>query len=116
MFQGKKLLFGVMAVCLLTVFTGCNSKGKSTAGSSVQQASAVSEPETSGSESAEKPVLDETETAQKNEHENINKDMEDMDAMDIVKDMRIGWNIGNTLDSIRTDIARIEQPFKFETA
>ncbi len=116
MFQGKKLLFGVMAVCLLTVFTGCNSNGKTTAGSSVQQASAVSEPETSGSESAEEPALDETETAQKNEHENINKDMEDMDAMDIVKDMRIGWNIGNTLDSTRTDIARIEQPFKFETA
>lgn len=48
--------------------------------------------------------------------ENPNKDMEGMNAMDIVKDMRIGWNIGNTLDSTRTDLTRLDQPYKFETA
>lgn len=48
--------------------------------------------------------------------ENEKKDMEDRTAMDIVKDMKIGWNIGNTLDSTRTDITRIDAPYKFETA
>lgn len=47
---------------------------------------------------------------------NENRDMEDMTAMDIVRDMKIGWNIGNTLDSTRTDITRIDVPYKFETA
>lgn len=47
---------------------------------------------------------------------NLNKKMEDLTAMDIVKDMKIGWNVGNTLDSTRTDITRVDQPYKFETA
>lgn len=47
---------------------------------------------------------------------NENRDMEDRTAMDIVRDMKIGWNIGNTLDSTRTDITRIDAPYKFETA
>lgn len=54
--------------------------------------------------------------AENSNMENKNKDMEDMTAMDIVKDMKIGWNIGNTLDSTRTDLTRIDAPYKFETA
>ncbi len=47
---------------------------------------------------------------------NENRDMEDMTAMDVVRDMKIGWNLGNTLDSTRTDITRVDAPYKFETA
>ncbi len=48
--------------------------------------------------------------------ENKNKEMEELTAMSIMKDMKIGWNVGNTLDSVRTDITRIDAPYKFETA
>lgn len=48
--------------------------------------------------------------------ENKHKDMEDMIAADIVKEMRIGWNLGNTFDSWRDDLKRTDLPYRFETA
>lgn len=48
--------------------------------------------------------------------ENINTAMEGMNAMDVVKNMRMGISIGNTLDSTSTSLAAFELPFKFETA
>lgn len=114
MFRGKRILFGMMAVCMLAVLAGCGNTEKTKPGSVQEGASAVTAPETYGSERGEESVLDGAGTEQQNE--NRNKDMEGMDAMDIVKDMRIGWNIGNTLDSTRTDLARTDQPYKFETA
>ncbi len=104
----------MMAVCMLAVLAGCGNTEKIKPGSVQEGASAVTAPETYGSERGEESVLDGAGTEQQNE--NRNKDMEGMDAMDIVKDMRIGWNIGNTLDSTRTDLARTDQPYKFETA
>ena len=48
--------------------------------------------------------------------ENKHKDMEDMIAKDIVKEMRIGWNLGNTFDSWRDDLKITDLPYRFETA
>lgn len=48
--------------------------------------------------------------------EQTNPQEEELSAMDIVKNMKFGISIGNTLDSTRTDIIRVEPAFKFETA
>lgn len=122
MFHGKRLLSGMLAACLLIVFAGCGDMGKSRDGQEnrsdgiLESAPAGTASDGSDSVGREEPDPDEDEIENKNEDENQNKDMEDMNAMDIVNNMRIGWNIGNTLDSTRTDLARIDQPFKFETA
>ena len=63
--------------------------------------------------SAEKDVVTQVETVKK---ENQHKDMEDMIAKDIVKEMRIGWNLGNTFDAWRDDLKISDLPYRFETA
>lgn len=45
-----------------------------------------------------------------------NEVLETLTAAEIVKDMRMGWNLGNTLDCTRDDLIRVEAAFKFETA
>lgn len=47
---------------------------------------------------------------------NINKEMESMNAMDVVSNMKLGWNIGNTLDSTNDRLVRVEPAYKFETS
>lgn len=42
--------------------------------------------------------------------------MKENKKVDILKDMRIGWNIGNTLDSTAKDISREDAPYRSETA
>lgn len=46
--------------------------------------------------------------------ENINKDMETVTAWDVVNDIRIGWNLGNSLESHNSNRLRVEPPYKFE--
>lgn len=120
-------------MCLITVTIGCSSAGgteSSAAENSAVTESGVIENSVTGnsvmeSSRPESELADDPETAPipmedtitgNVSTENVNKDMEDLTAMDIVKDMKIGWNIGNTLDSTRTDITRIDAPYKFETA
>lgn len=64
-------------------------------------------------QSAEKDVVTKVETVKK---ENQHKDMEAMIAADIIKEMRMGWNLGNTFDSWRDDLRRTDLPYRFETA
>ena len=120
-------------MCLMTVTIGCSNTGgtkSSAAKNSAVTESGVIENSVTGnsvmeSSQLESELADDPETAPipmedtvtgNVSTENVNKDMEDLNAMDIVKDMKIGWNIGNTLDSTRTDITRIDAPYKFETA
>ena len=63
--------------------------------------------------SIEKDKVTKIETIKK---ENQHKDMEDMIAKDIVKEMRIGWNLGNTFDAWRDDLKITDLPYRFETA
>ncbi|MDE6619624.1 MAG: glycoside hydrolase family 5 protein [Lachnospiraceae bacterium] len=117
----RKIVCDILVLCLMMAMTGC-AKENSAAGSSVANVSAVSvEVEKNVMESAnmETTVIESSiaeNSQEESESENINKDMESLSAMDIVNDMRIGWNIGNTLDSTRTDIAGDELPYQFETA
>ena len=129
----RRTISTVALMCLMTVTIGCSNTGGTE--SSAAENSAVTESgviENSVTESSvmessqpESELADDPETAPipmedtvtgNVSTENVNKDMEDLNAMDIVKDMKIGWNIGNTLDSTRTDITRIDAPYKFETA
>ncbi len=47
---------------------------------------------------------------------NINPEMENITAWDVVNDIRIGWNLGNTLDATNYSLTRVDKPWKFETA
>ncbi|MDE5825151.1 MAG: glycoside hydrolase family 5 protein, partial [Lachnospiraceae bacterium] len=118
----------VMTLCLIVGTTGCgntSSMESNAAEDSTVKESSVIESSITESIQAESVMAENSEITQELTKstiagnvtaENINKDMEDLTAMDIVKDMKIGWNIGNTLDSTRTDITRIDAPYKFETA
>jgi endoglucanase len=66
-------------------------------------------------EIAEEATVWETAAGDK-EDSGTTSESEGLSAMDIVKNMRIGWNIGNTLDSTRDNITRVDAPYKFETA
>lgn len=112
----------ILMMCLMTVTMGCGNADSAERNATKESAveSAVLEGSHPESES-ESSMESETEQVQSTVTETIvaenkNKKMEDLTAMDIVKDMKIGWNIGNTLDSTRTDITRIDPPYKFETA
>lgn len=48
--------------------------------------------------------------------ENINTDMEKITAWDVVDDIRVGWNLGNSLESTSNSLIRIDRPWKWETA
>lgn len=43
------------------------------------------------------------------------RDIKTLTAADIVKDMKIGWCLGNTMDSVRDDLAITEPAYRFET-
>lgn len=88
---------------------GDNSAGNET------ESGAGDETESGVGDAAEKSGT-ETEAVVVEKTPNINTDMEGMNAMDVVSNMRIGWNIGNTLDSTSDRLVRVEPAFKFETA
>lgn len=57
---------------------------------------------------------------QKTENEQImandNLEMETLTAMDVVSEMKIGWNLGNTMDSLNSNLVKKMQPENWETA
>lgn len=68
-------------------------------------------------EKEQKTETEKTATQEKSRtKENQHKDMETMIAADIVKEMRMGWNLGNTFDSWRDDLKITDSPYRFETA
>lgn len=132
MIRKKQTASLILMMCLMTVTMGCGNADSAERNAMKERAveSAVlvssmteSSQAESGSENSTgseieqaESTVSETINAENEIAENKNKEMEDLTAMDIVKDMKIGWNIGNTLDSTRTDITRIDAPYKFETA
>ncbi|MBQ6788381.1 MAG: glycoside hydrolase family 5 protein [Lachnospiraceae bacterium] len=79
----------------------------------MQEAVLEQHSEAEKTKSIEKDKVTKIETIKK---ENQHKDMEDMIAKDIVKEMRIGWNLGNTFDAWRDDLKISDLPYRFETA
>lgn len=123
---GKKLKkrgLGLLLAGMLFVtgLAGCGNAGGNQASENQTSESRTSEAaggqESEAGTEAENgtQVAEETE-ASVEKAPNINVDMEDMNAMDVVNNMRIGWNIGNTLDSTSDRLTRVDMAFKFETA
>ncbi|MGN0379486.1 MAG: glycoside hydrolase family 5 protein [Butyrivibrio sp.] len=105
----KKARVAIMAVMLagIMLFSGC------TEGNSLQTAGTVEDVSVNDTTEGTEQV---TEKEPVIKTENINKDMENMDAMSVVKEIKFGFSIGNTLDSTSDTLIRVEPPFKFETA
>lgn len=100
------LMCGILAMAALT---GCGDTGKD--GPTAYTSNIVKQPQqqTSEQESTvegeESSVPDETESSQENTtQENTAQEaedtMKDISPMELVEEMKIGWNLGNTLDAI----------------
>lgn len=123
---GKKLKkrgLGLLLAGMLFVtgLAGCGNAGGNQASENQTSESRTSEAADNQESEAGTEAENGTQVAEETEASvekapNINVDMEDMNAMDVVSNMRIGWNIGNTLDSTSDRLTRVDMAFKFETA
>lgn len=66
--------------------------------------------------SAKGTALESTDTSAENTDNDAGQYMENLTAMDVVKDMKIGWNLGNTLDATKSSAEVDADPSVFETA
>lgn len=100
------LMCGILAI---TALTGCGDTGED--GPTAYTSNIVKQPQqqTSEQESTvegeESSVPDETEslqenTTQENTAQEAEDTMKDISPMELVEEMKIGWNLGNTLDAI----------------
>lgn len=109
----KKKIFGVILLAAaLTAGALCGCSDGKTSSSGENMTTAAEIPTDTESEEP----TEETERQTYEITENINKDMENMKAADIVSQMKLGISIGNSLDSTNSGIIRIDQPWKWETA
>ncbi|MBO5283554.1 MAG: glycoside hydrolase family 5 protein [Lachnospiraceae bacterium] len=103
----KKILAGLLC-CLLAVSTLAGCGGQQDAGSADVTESSQSTESTESAESSESAEsTEDTESAASEEAavtEEVAITMNDVSPMDLVKDMKIGWNLGNTLDSTSSKI------------
>ncbi|MDE6220079.1 MAG: glycoside hydrolase family 5 protein [Lachnospiraceae bacterium] len=117
----------ILTMCLMTFLMGCSNADSAEESAvedrvlekAVLEGSIIESSQEDSAESEAEPaesIAAENENTENENTEKANTKMEDLTAMDIVKDMKIGWNIGNTLDSTRTDITRMDASYKFETA
>lgn len=95
----------------------------------VLAAEAITEDETVAAElpvSEDTDTLDDTADIQKDTTEEAAAEADDIEekiqimqnltAMDVVSDMKIGWSLGNTLDATKSSASIDDDPSKFETA
>lgn len=108
----KKIIRNVLvaAVSLTMVMglaAGCGQKAPESVGDETVQSKTQQEEPTETSTEESTQVV---------KSENLNKQMEEMNAQDVVSKMRIGWNIGNTLDATKDGVWPNEPAYKCETA
>ncbi|MCD7709601.1 MAG: glycoside hydrolase family 5 protein [Clostridiales bacterium] len=111
----RKIIAAVLVAALgLGLMGGCGN------GTNAFDTQSAEEKGSAGTEATAQGVAEETEEASEEDTyvktPNINPEMEDLTAMDVVNEIKIGFNIGNTLDSTNDKLARVEPSFKFETA
>lgn len=100
----KKILAGLLC-CLLTVGTLAGCGGQQDAGSTdVAESSQSAEPAESGENTESIESTESTASEEAAVTEEVEITMNDVSPMDLVKDMKIGWNLGNTLDSTSSKI------------
>lgn len=108
----KKRILAVALCCVLavTAMTGCGDQ--ETGGADTVQGGVTPDEggdiENSGQDGTAESQADEssgeTESLQNDAAEEIEITMKDVSPMDMVKEMKIGWNLGNTLDSTSKSI------------
>lgn len=108
----KKFVICIIATILLTACGGgtesSSSSSSSTSSSSVSSSSSeessVSENSAENSESNESSEETTSESEQESsESKTENSETQSSSAIEFVKDMKVGWNLGNSLDSVGTD-------------
>lgn len=96
-----KKLIAALTACMLSagMLVGCGGKSDDTTDNSETTAAVT--------EAAEETSVKDTHT---------NDEMRDMTAAQVVAEMKIGWNLGNTLDAVNESIPAGSEISKYETA
>ncbi|MDE5894038.1 MAG: glycoside hydrolase family 5 protein, partial [Acetatifactor sp.] len=93
------LMCGILAIAALT---GCGGTGEDGPTAYIsQQISQQPEQQTDEQESS---IPDETEPSQEDTAQEAEITMNDISPMELVKEMKIGWNLGNTLDATSNSV------------
>jgi endoglucanase len=110
--KNRKKPLALALACLLSIglLGGC---GQTAGDSADTQESAVTQ-ETESTQDTEN--MQDTQTTEAQKSPNKNTAMESMTATDVVSQMRIGWNIGNTMDATVSGALPLDPPSKSETA
>jgi endoglucanase len=123
----KRLALALAGVMLVGMLSGCggtadstNTAGQSASGTQTTEAvvDAGIEQESGDTEGTDESGSQASEAAATDEQKSENKNpaMESMSAADVVSQMRIGWNIGNTMDASASGALPLDPPYKCETA
>lgn len=102
----KKKWLATLMCCILAIaaLTGCGDTGENGPTAYISNILMQPQQQTSEQESTvegeESSVLDETESSQENTAQEAEITMKDISPMELVEKMKIGWNLGNTLDAV----------------
>ena len=108
----KRKWLAAILCCVLAIaaLTGCGDTGEDgptayiTQQISQQPQQQTNEQESTG-ESEESSISDETQPSQEDTTQEAEITMNDISPMELVKEMKIGWNLGNTLDAIGSGVS-----------
>ena len=102
----KRVMSLVMSAVLAVTLCGCNNNNKLS--DSSDETSSVSEPVQSTDGNSDSTPESDPENQERNDPMNITS------AKDLVAQMKVGWNLGNTLDSV--DTSKEQQGLEAETS
>ena len=109
----RKKYLNAAAVLLALSLAGCASSGSVRETTPAASTPAVTEEQTVSNDVTEAATETQAETEGEKQYSD---EMRDITPMQLVKEMNIGWNLGNTLDSADTGHKPDEAPQIFETA
>jgi len=91
----KRVLSMFLSLSMLVSFAGCSSDSNGNDNNSTDTTTSATEDNADVSSEGDKTSSDDSQEA---ELENHVDEIEDVTAMDLVYDMKVGWNVGNSLD------------------
>lgn len=102
----KKRILAVILCGMLTAaaLTGCGNTGTDGPTATLGQTQEQSSSEESGASDSSGGTESTQEETQEEETQEVEITMKEVSPMDMVKEMKIGWNLGNTLDATSSSI------------
>lgn len=94
----KVLIYILCGILALSGLTGCGNTVQGTTGSGVQNPGSTEGTQASGAEATEVPQTDVTDAPTATEEPEVIT-IKDITSEELVADMKMGWNLGNTLDA-----------------